>query len=46
MNPYDDSNDPFYIIYSRIRQLKFKISKILATIEEKYGEKVVELNSQ
>lgn len=27
MNPYDDANDPFYIIYSRIKQLKFKISK-------------------
>lgn len=45
MSPYDDSNDPFYIIYSRVRQLKFKISGLLSSIEEKYGEKVRSLNS-
>jgi hypothetical protein len=45
MSPYDDSNDPFYIIYSRVRQLKFKISGLLSSIQEKYGENVHSLNS-
>jgi hypothetical protein len=36
MNPYDDSSDPFYIIYSRIRQLKFRINALVESIEHKY----------
>jgi hypothetical protein len=32
MNPYDDSSDPFYIIYSRVKQLKFKIKALIETV--------------
>jgi hypothetical protein len=46
MNPYDDSNDPFYMIFSRVRQLKYKISGLIQTIEEKYGEKVPRLTGE
>lgn len=29
MNPYDDSSDPFYLIYSRVKQLKCKIIALM-----------------
>ncbi len=45
MNPYDDSSDPFYIIYSRVRQLKFKLSALIERITENYGEKVPNLSA-
>lgn len=45
MNPYDDSSDPFYIIYSRVRQLKFKINGLVESIEQKYKEKVPSLTT-
>ena len=32
MNPYDDSSDPFYIIYSRVKQLKFKLQALTSTV--------------
>jgi hypothetical protein len=40
MNPYDDSSDPFYMIYSRVKQLKFKILALITKMTEKYGEAV------
>jgi len=45
MNPYDDSNDPFYMVFSRVRQLKFKILALIQTIQDKYGENVPTLSS-
>lgn len=46
MNPYDDSNDPFYIIYSRIRQLKFRINGLMDSIQSKYQEVIPALSSE
>ena len=46
MNPYDDSNDPFYMVFSRVRQLKFKILALIQTIQDKYGEKVPTLTAE
>ena len=40
MSPYDDSSDPFYMIYSRVKQIKFKLSAFISRIVEKYGEEV------
>lgn len=45
MNAYDDSSDPFYIIFSRVRQLKFRISGLIESIEQKYKEKVSSLTT-
>jgi hypothetical protein len=45
MNQYDDSSDPFYIVYSRVRQIKFKISTMIQNITEKYGEHVPTLTT-
>ena len=45
MNPYDDSSDPFYMIYSRVKALKFKIGSLIERITDKYGENVPPLGS-
>lgn len=44
MNPYDDSSDPFYIIYSRVKQIKFKLSALIEKIVDKYGSEVPPLS--
>ena len=44
LNPYDDSTDPYYMIYSRIRTLKHRVTKMVEEIQIKYHEEVRELS--
>lgn len=46
MSPYDNANDPFYMVESRIRQLKYKLNGTIESIGEKYGERGRELSRE
>ena len=46
LSPYDDSKDPYYLIYSRIRSLKHRLKNLIGNIEGRYSEQIRTLTSQ
>ena len=46
MSPYDNATDPFYIVESRVRNLKHRLSSTIALIREKYQQEGEELTEE